>query len=182
MVSFSFASSLALCCLFISAMMTGVWRYPSGRCDFWMSSTKRSIILPTSGSLFTAYTAVSASSHLYMSPSWNGGPWRFPFFSPAAIRKLFQPCPVSDFHVSHMLCTDVPLNTPKRSPQNPPVHLTALSGVDDTTAYLLLPVSVMPFFCAADGSTAIDSAAISPNPLRGMILCIIFFAICILGV
>ena len=53
-----------------------------------------------------------------------------------------------------MLCSEVPLNTPKRSPQKPPVHFTALIGVEFIMAYLLLRVSVMPFCCAMTGAAA----------------------------
>ena len=53
-----------------------------------------------------------------------------------------------------MLWIDVPLNTPKRSPQKPSVHFTASMGVEFTTANLLLRVSVMPFCCAVAGIRA----------------------------
>ena len=40
--------------LFNSAMMTGVWIYPSARCDFTTQPIKRSMIWSSWGSLFTA--------------------------------------------------------------------------------------------------------------------------------
>ena len=82
-----------------------------------------------------------------------------------------------------MLCMDVLLKMLKRSPQNPPVHLTAVMGVAFIMANLLFCVSVMPSLpaVAVRGSKTVIVIIILTTMFLFclVVLCLMMFLFCI---